>query len=203
MARRGRNNRKNAISNVRVVDEFAGTDGAKVDRMLSAMHNSQSQTRIEVGASVQLSTVPTGGDTTGMYSWRDVRNSDEFLTLGSQWNEYRVRAIRFDVYDINPSVAVYSVFSTVHEPFQVTNPPVYSFTQVVDGPDAQTPQAGGPRLRFTWVAKGTRELQFQNLDSTSDPQFDYGGLRYAIGNAANVSKFMIVVKALVDVRGRF
>lgn len=203
MARRNKGNQKNRVSNVRVLDEFSGTDGARVDRMLSALQNSQSQTRIEIGDSLQLSPAVSGGDSLGTYSWRNVVLSDEFISLRQQWNEFRIRAIRFDVYDINPNVATFSVFSTVHEPSSFSTPPSYTFTQVVDGPDSQAPQAGGNRLRFTWVAKGPRELSFQNLDAAAEPLFDYGGLRFAIGNAANVSKYMVVVKALVDVRGRF
>lgn len=204
MTRRGkRGNRKNAVTNVRVVDDYAGANSAKVDRMLAQLQNSQSQTRVEVNSAFDIRTVATGGDVLGTYTIKNVRLSDEFDSLSSQWNMFRVRAIRFDIYDVNPNLPLLSAFSTVHETSFTATTATYSFQQVVDGPDAQIPTCGGPRARLTWVASGIREMEFQNFDGNADNSQDFGGLRYAIGNATAGLKFSVLVKAIVDVRGRF
>jgi hypothetical protein len=198
---RGRN--ANAVSNVRVVDEYAGTAGARVDRMLQALHNSESQIRVEIGAVVPLSTVTGSGDVTGVFSGFSLRAQDEWTSLIGQWQLFRVMAMRFDVYDINPNITTFAAFSTFHEA-STTSIPAYTVPQILDGPDAQVPTNGAPRLQFTWLAKGTRELEFQAMDPAAEPVSDFGGIRYGFGaGTAAGSKFQIVVKAIVDFRGRY
>lgn len=201
MARRRNASGKNRISNVRVVDEYAGSDGARLDRMLTDLQNSQSQARIEIGFARTFSTA-TGPDQTGILSHFTLRGEDEWQTMVTQWQMYRVRAIRFDVYDINPNVVCFSAWSTFHESSQGTAP-AFTFNQVLDGPDAQLPTNGAPKLRFTWMAKGPAEMQFQNVDDAGQDSVDFGGLRYAIGAGAAASKFQVVGKAIVDFRGRY
>jgi len=200
---KSRNGRgKNRVTNVRVVDEFAGTDGARVDRMLSQINASQSQVRVEIGAAITI--VPsTTTDLLGLFTCVSLRQQDEWASMSSQWQEYRVRAMRFDIYDVNPNLTAFSVFSTFHETVQGSTPN-YTFAQVIDGPDSASPSGGGGKLRLTWIAKGTRELEFQNLDPNADSITDFGGMRYASGatSVAN-SKFQVVVKAVVDFRGRY
>lgn len=200
MVRRS-NARKGRISNVRVVDEFAGSDGARLDRMLSELQNSQSQTRVEIGQARLLS-LASGPDQLGTISAVALRGSDEWATLVQQWQTYRIRAIRFDVYDINPNLVCFSAFSTFHEASEGTTP-AFTFEQVLDGPDAQVPTNGAPKLRYTWMAKGPAELAFQNVDPAAGDITDFGGLRYALGAGAVGSKFQIMVKAVVDFRGRY
>lgn len=201
MARRRNGNGKNRISNVRVVDEYAGSDGARLDRMLTDLQNTQSQVRVEIGFSISFSTT-TGPDQTGIYSHFSLRGQDEWQSMVQQWQMYRVRAIRFDVYDINPNVVCFSAWSTFHETSQ-DSAPAFTFNQVLDGPDAQLPTNGAPKLRFTWMAKGPAEMQFQNVDSDAQDAVDFGGLRWAIGAGAAASKFQVVGKAVVDFRGRY
>lgn len=202
MAKR-RGNARNRVTNVRVLDEYSGSDGARVDRMLSELQNSQSQTRVEIGAVRLLSTSTAAADQVGIISAQAIRAEDEFATMVTQWQTFRIRAIRFDVYDINPNVVSFSAFSTYHEASALA-PSAFTFAQVLDGPDCQTPTNGAPKLRFTWVARGTAEMEFQTVDSSEAEQLDFGGLRYAFGAGATAaSKFQVVVKAIVDFRGRY
>jgi hypothetical protein len=202
MARRRNGKAKNSVTNVRVLDEYAGTDGARLDRMLTDLQNSQSQTRVEIGFARTLS-LATGPDQNAIYSHFTLRGEDEWTTMSSQWQMYRVRAIRFDIYDINPSAVCFSAWSTFHESSQGVAPS-FTFQQVLDGPDAQLPTNGAPKLRFTWFAKGTAEMQFQNVDDGAQDSVDYGGLRWSIGaGVAGSSKFQVVGKAIVDFRGRY
>ena len=201
MARRSNGNKKGRISNVRVVDEYAGSDGARLDRMLTELQNTQSQTRVEIGMARLLS-LTSGPDQIGTISAVTLRGSDEWATLVQQWQTYRVRAIRFDVYDINPNLVCFSTFSTFHEASEGATP-AFTFEQVLDGPDCQVPTNGAPKLRFTWMAKGAAEMGFQNVDPGAGDITDFGGLRFALGAGAVGSKFQIVVKAIVDFRGRY
>jgi len=202
MAKSRRSQGKNRVSNVRIVDEFAGSDGARVDRMLSQINASQSQVRVEIGASVLI--VPsTTADLLGLFTCVSLRQQDEWASMSSQWQEYRVRAMRFDIYDVNPGLVAFSAFSTFHETTQGSTPN-YNFNQVIDGPDSGSPSGGAGKLRLTWVAKGTREMEFQNVDPNADSLTDFGGMRYAAGSTSVAgSKFQVVVKAVVDFRGRY
>lgn len=202
MARRSKRRGKNSISNVRVVDEYSGTDGARIERMLSSIQNSQSQVRIEIGLGFGITTSAGPTDTLGLSTIRSLRDQDEWATMSSQWNQFRVRAIRYDVYDINPNLVAFSCFSTFHETVEGSTAN-FSFAQVLDGPDSQV-ATNGQRLRFTWVAKGTNEMAFQNVDPNLETFADFGGFRYAVGPAASAaSKFQVVAKAIVDFRGRY
>jgi hypothetical protein len=207
---KGRNGRtnpmrggKNAVSNVRIVDEYSGTDGARVDRMLSALATSQSQVRIEINSAITLTTITSGADTLGIFTLVSLRSQDEWASMSSQFQEFRVAAIRFDIYDVNPNIICFSVFSTFHE-INEGSTANYSFQQVADGADAQVPTNGAPRVRLSWVAKGPAENSFQNVDPNLQTFADFGGLRYAFGLANTAGqKYEVLVKAVVDFRGRY
>lgn len=194
---------KNTVSNVRIVDEFAGSDGAKLDRMLQALHNSQSQTRIEIGFATNISVTTGGADQLGIMSGNRVRLEDEFTTFVQQFQLFKIVAIRYDVYDINPAIVCFSAFSTFHE-VSDSLPPSFTFPQVMDGPDTQVATNGAPRLSFSWIAKGAKETEFQSVDTAAADVSDFGGLRWAIGAGSVAgSKYQVVAKAVVDFRGRY
>lgn len=206
MARRGGRKNKNAVTNVRVVDEFAGPDGLRVDRMLSSMQNSQSQVRILCSTTFEVTTTTSGAEIQGYFAGPQVRNTDDFGSLAAQFEEYRVRAIRFDVYDINPSTAVAHSFSTFHSR-STGDITAFPFAEVVDAPDSQSIPPGTGVAHFTWVAHSTDELAFQTTLQSTDPALQpavsFGGLRWAVANAnATGRKWQVSVKAIVDFRGR-
>lgn len=198
--RKGNKNNKNEVSNVRVVDPHQGLDGARMDRILGQMQNSHSQIRVICGESRQLNSATTGsgGTVTGV----DVRTWDDFISFAAQFETYRIAAIRFEVYDFNPSNVVVAVFSTQHD--VVASPLAYTaptFANVIDAPDSQVVPPGTGKVTFDWFAHGTEENGFQS--DTINPINDYGGLRFYLNQAAGVSgKYLIVSKAVVDFRGR-
>jgi len=195
-----RKTNKNAVSNVRIIDPHQGVDGARMDRILGQMQNSHSQIRVVCGDSRQLNSATTnaGGTVTGA----DVRATDDFTSFASQFETYRIAAIRFEVYDFNPSNIVVAVFSTQHDvvpaPSTFTAP---TFANVIDAPDSQLVAPGTGKAVFDWFAHGTEENEFQ---SDSIPVInDFGGLRFFLNSASAVAgKYLIVTKAVVDFRGR-
>lgn len=192
---------KNKISNVRIVDQYAGSDGAKVDRILSQLQTTQSQIRV-LCTSTDTFQLNTSGPGTFVASGVYIRGSDDFTSMAAQFQEYRIAAVRYDIYDINPALVGQVVFSTWHDviPGAVTTP-TFSFNQVIDGPDSQVIPPGTGKISFTWMAKGSMENEFQT-DDTSGWQ-DFGGLRGAslTSTAAGV-KYQVITKAIVDFRGR-
>jgi len=204
MPRRPRTTRssKNRVSNVRVVDSLQGTDGARVDRIIGSMQNAHSQIRLICG---DYSTLATSASATtfGTYSGSNVRATDDFVSMAQQFETYRISAIRFEIYDVNPNLSVFSSFSTQHDvvPSGATfgTPTIQS---ILDAPDAQLPVPGGSKAVLSWVAHGTEENNFQSTTTGGTPS-DFGGLRYFVGSPGSAaSKFQIVIKAIVDFRGR-
>jgi hypothetical protein len=195
---------KNVVANVRVVDQYAGTDGARVDRMLSNLQNTHSQVRVLCSDQFTYST--STGASQANYSGSTIRATDDFVSFVAQFETYRIQAIRFDIYDIAPNTSVVAVWSTFHDVAEGYYPSnSFSFANVVDGPDSQVLSPGVGKTSFTWVAKGTVENSFQSTDAVSASNLvqDYGGLRFAAaGSVTGIPKYMIVMKAVVDFRGR-
>jgi len=195
---------KNQVTNVRVVDEYAGTEGAYIDRCIMDLQNSHSQITMLIQTQVPV-TPSSGSGQNNFYSGSLIRSSDDYSSVSAQFQTFRIRAIRFDVYDINPSLSVANVWSTFHDVLSTT-PSTFSFDQVTDGPDSQTIPPGSGKVSFYWRAKGTTENEFQSATAASSggsPPLDFGGLRTALGAATtSTPKFQLIVKALVDFRGR-
>lgn len=192
---------KNRVTNVRVVDPLSGVDGARVDRILSGMQNSHSQIRVICGDTVLLSTAASA-TTYGVYTGSNVRATDDFLSFAAQFETYRIAAIRFEIYDVNPSTAIFAGFSTQHDVVPSGSTfALPTIASVMDGPDAGLPVAGGSKMVLNWVAHGTEENEFQS--DTVSPIDDFGGVRYFFGSPGSVlNKYQLVVKAVVDFRGR-
>jgi hypothetical protein len=196
MARNSNSKRsKNTISNVRVVSDDEGTEGVKVEKMLNAVKESKSQVRLVCG--FQFSIAIAASAATGTSSFPSILASDEFVDLAKQFNTARVRAIRYDVYDLNPNASITNFFSTYHQVNSTGVP--QTLESVVDRPDSKSVAPGTGRQTFYWVANGPAEMEFQ---SNTGPD-DFGGLSYSIGGGSAVSgKYQVIVKAIVDFRGR-
>lgn len=185
--------------NVRMTDPASGHDGLHVDRMISAVKESESQTRVLIGDFVGLNT--TAGGTNGTYGFDQIFLSDEFNSMIVQWNLFRVRAIKFDVYDINPSNAVYNVFGTWHDNYEATAP-TYTRANIADLPDSRVISGGTGQTTLYWVAHGIAEQQFQAATTAGSPVQKFGGLKYTFDGDTTGAKFAIQVHAVVDFRGR-
>jgi len=191
---------KNAITNVRVVDHDAGPDGLYVDRCISTLQNSESLITLLVS-----STVSTGGGTSASsftLGHNSVIGSDEFVSMAAQFELFRIRAARFDVYDLAPAVLGPVAFSTFHD--QLTTVPTWTFDQVIDGPDSKLIPLGEGKATFYWRAHGTLELGWQSTNGTASPALQYlGGLRVAYPASSTGKAYQINTKFIVDFRGRY
>lgn len=111
--------------------------------------------------------------------------------------------IRFDIYDINPGVSAANAFGTFHDVYTTASQPSFALATVLDSPDSQAVPPGTGKISLVWRAKGTLENTFQSTNFTSAPAQDFGGLRYALPQAQSASaKYLVMVKAVVDFRGR-
>lgn len=195
-----RHTNKNRVINVRAVDPLAGTDGAYVDRCISTLQNSHSQIRVLCNLQFQLNSSTTGAS--NYYSGLTVRNSDDFISMATQFDTFRVTAIKFEIYDINSVSGVFSVWSTFHD--VLTSVPAYTFEQVTDGPDSKSISPGTGKEVFYWRAHGMPEMEFQSTTSPGGaPVYDFGGLRVYLNSAGgSFAKYQLIMKAVVDFRGR-
>lgn len=194
-----RGNKANRVQDVRITDDFAGSDGNKVERILSHLQNTHSQTRL-LCSDCYTAGIPTGSATSALVASTQVRTSDDFSSIAAQFETYRVTAIRFDIYDVNPNAVATAFFGTFHDEFTSATAPTFTSADVVDSPDGQLVPPGIGKLTLTWMAKGTRENDFISVQSSTD----FGGLRYAVqpSAAAVANKYQIYWKAIVDFRGR-
>jgi len=185
------------------VDEDAGSDGAYVERCITSLQNSHSSIVVLCNDTLTLSTSSaSSGLVAGVYAVSNIRAMDEFASMATQFNTFRVRAVRFDVYDINQGIAATNAFSTFHDVIpagNTYNPP--PLAQTIDGPDAKNVPPGLGKASFFWRAKGTLENEFQSVDAGES--VDFGGLRYGFYSPTISSpKYQFVVRAVVDFRGR-
>lgn len=202
MARRNRKN-KDSVQNVRVVEPLAGTDGLHVDRQLSAIQNSGNHVMVLCSESNELVASSTA-NTAGVIGWSQIRLFDDFVSMAQQFNTFRIKSIRFDVYDINPALPNSATFGTFHDQYTIGTQPAFAFADVVDSVDSQIVPPGTGKASFTWVGHSTLERGY--VDVTPDPTSsgpDFGGLRYFVFQTAQAAtKFRIITKAVVEFRGR-
>jgi len=199
-----KSNNKNRVTNVRVVDEYAGNDGARVERMLSQLQNSHSQIRVLCSETFNQNTQTAAYIST--FSGAQVRGTDDFQSFAAQFETYRIMAIRFDVYDVQPGNPTPVFFSTWHDQILYNAVPTFTQANVLDGPDSQLVGPGAGKATLTWFAKGSTETGFQSDFAASAP-LDFGGIRVAAaagasGFTSNSPKIQIIMKAVVDFRGR-
>jgi len=201
MARNRRQPAKNRVMNVRIQDPYAGGDASYVDRCIIQQQTSHESMVVMCSSTFTISAATTAQ--TNYYSGLTVRNSDDFTSFEGQFETYRIRCFRFDVYDINPALTCGNMWSTFHD--VETTVPAFTFDQVADGADSQSVPPGTGKTSLYWRAKGALENGFQSTDSESTvvPN-DFGGLRIALNPAASATpKFLLIMKAIVDFRGRF
>lgn len=195
-----RNVNKSRITNVRVVDPTSGLDGARTDRQMTAVKTSESQTRVVIGDIVDLPSPLT--EVFGTYGFDQIFGSDDFNSMIQQYNLFRIKSIKFEIFDINSNVAIYNQWGIWHDNYETTVPS-YNRANIADLPDSRVLSSGTGQTTLYWVAHGTAENQFQQSSSAGSPIQRFGGLKYYIsGSNPAVTKYSLQVHAVVDFRGR-
>jgi len=146
----------------------------------------------------QLVSVATAA-TSYSITYTQLAGTDDFASMASQFNTFKVKSMRFEVYHTNPSVATPVAVSTVHGDFTGDPPSTWVTEQaVVDAPDAQYLEPGSKRQNFYWNARGTQENAFQDVNNFTN----YGGLRYYVGGGTAQTAYAIITSFVVVFRGR-
>jgi hypothetical protein len=185
----------NRIQNVRVVDNDEARDSVRVSSILTSLSSSNQQ--IRVTCSYQGTLSPTG-PAGGIVSLAELTSTDDWQSFDDQFTEYRVRAIQFRVFDVQPnSAATVNYWATYH---QLGGAVAVSPSDIVDRPDARVLTPGAGWLTLDWAAHGQPEMEFQPVVGG----VSYGGLCYNVSPAATITgtKYQIVAKFVVDFRGR-
>lgn len=189
-----RQNRR--VQSVTVVDKDAGMISAKIDRQIASLQESQSQMRVLCNTVVGLSVTTTAAGV--YYSFGTISGTDDFVSAAQQFKTFRVSSIRFEVVDTAPNAQATGIFATAHTGGTI---PDVSTDNVTDHPDSKVIVPGSNREYFYWKAKGTLENEFQNLAGGN--YYDFGGLvANVVGPTAVSGKYLIIIKAVVDFRGR-
>lgn len=193
-ARRGRVG-KDTISNVRVVDKDEGTDDVICQRHLQAYTISEGQIRVVCGYRQEISVGSTA--VTGLFDWSAVVGSDDFQSFAGQYQEFRVRSIRFDIYDLSAGIAApVNFWATYH---QVGGTVPQTFDDVVDRSDSRAIAPGSGTSSLAWVAHSIPEMAFQSVSTYNG----LGGLVYYVGSGtASAGRYSVIAKYVVDFRGR-
>lgn len=199
--RQQRNQKSSTVQNVRVMDPLAGNDGMKLDRQLSAIHDSSNHVQMLCSNVTDVGIAAT--DTMGNISWTQIAQFDDWISLAQQFLTFRVRSIRFEIFDINPGAPGVGLFSTFHDQFTSANIPAFTFANVVDGPDSTFIPPGTGKVSLSWVGHTTVEKGYYDVNSADANREDFGGLRYFVqATTAAPLKYRIITKAIVDFRGR-
>jgi len=196
MTKRRGNNRSNArIQNVRLVDKDEGSDDILVSSMLSRMTKTESQTRVVCGFQ---ETVTPSGPTGGIYSLATLQSTDDWASFSAQFKEFRIRAIQFRVFDMQPSsAATINIWATFHTlGGDVGSNP----SDIDDRPDARVIPPGTGYVDLNWVAHGQPELEYQPVSAA----IPYGGIVYSYSPANTITgtKYQVTCKYIVDFRAR-
>lgn len=200
MARNSNSKRnKNMIQNVRVVDKDEGTDDIQCQRYLQAYTTSEGQIRVVMGFRTELSNYTANTVQNGTVGYSDAVGTDDFLSFAAQYQEFRIRAMRFEIYDLQPNnTSVVNFWSTYHTNGGST--PI-DLESVVDRTDSRSVPPGDGKVSLAWVAHGIPEMGFQ---STTAGSVGLGGLTYYTLSQAAITntKYSVIAKFVVDFRGR-
>lgn len=198
-----RNQRANPqrVTNVRVLDQDADTESGKVIRMIGDLHRSGSHIRVMVTSVFNAAGGVAENDVN--YSFRAVVASDEWSAFAAQFEEFRVRAMRFDCYNTNAAVSNPAAASTFRVNSLGSSEPAFVYTDVVDGDDSKILPNNGQRTSFFWMARTTDELAYQTTEAvTSNSVINHGGLRLSLPVNTSGGNVQTIAKFIVDFRGR-
>lgn len=178
---------------VTMVDGEGGNHGAKIDRVIRSLQDSESDCMLLCTVQKQITTTTGGGAVYANFD--DLSTSDDFSSISQQFRLFRVAHIKFDVYDINPANTVVSIFGTHHG----VNLTGFTFENVVDLPDSRVVPPGSGKSSFYWNASSLQEREFQGTTTF----VNYGGLvSFIDGQTTPTRKFSVIAKFVVHFRGR-
>lgn len=203
MARRQQRRRalgaRKGITDVRITDSAAGSDGAKCDRQIAALKQSEAQTRILIGDYVDIN--QSTSEQVSSWDFNNLYGTDEFTSMVTEFTLFRVVSIRFDVIDINPNQPAINVFGSFHDDYTGAIP-VFTRANITDQSDSTIIAPGRGVHSFTWMAHGVEENRFQSVSSLGAVANKFGGLRWFVLGSTAGPKYTLSVHAVVDFRGR-
>lgn len=175
------------------------TMALRVDKMLASMRSGQSACPVLIKTSLSLVTSTTAG-ILGSFTYLELAVTDDFASLAQQFNEFKVKCMRFRVCHTNPTNTTPLVFSTVHANVPSALPSTWlNEASVVDGPDSKYISPGADPEVFYWNASGVSETEYQDVNTFNN----HGGLRYYVPQVTTSAQAaVVVVEALVVFRGR-
>lgn len=191
-----RGNRRNNVMQVRTDGDM---QAARFDRVVSHFRTQQSTTTVLCKSSFDIVSSQTGQNVTA--DTTTVAGTDDFVSMAQQFNTFKIKAIRFEVFYVAAPGGPPIVMSTFHSVYDGSTPPtgIVNSAAIVDAPDSQVLIQGGGKQTFYWNALGTEENGFQNVADYSS----HGGLRYSVPTTtANVLAANIIMTAQVVFRGR-
>lgn len=195
--RNARSRRAGGRSDIVTVARDGDVMGARFDRMVSNQRSNESAVPILVKGVTGISTAAAGGS--GVYTFNEITQEDDFLSLGAQFRLFKIKAMRFEVFHINPSNTVPIVISTFHNDGSLTG--VTGQASTVDGEDSKYLDPGDGKQVFYWNASNATEKLYQDVTSFTS----FGGLRwYRETGSTNVDVPLvrIIITAQIVFRGR-
>jgi hypothetical protein len=171
---------------------------AKLDRVISHFRTQESSTTILCKSAFDVVTTQTASN--NVIDTATIVGTDDFTSMAQQFNTFKIKAVRFEVFYVAAPGGPPIYVSTYHSVYDI-NPPstVTSRDGIVDAPDSQILIQGGGKQSFYWNALGTIENGFQAVDGYSR----LGGLRYYVPiTQANALAATIIMTAEVVFRGR-
>lgn len=185
-----RKSRKNETMDVRVVP-YWDPDGAKVERQIQSLKESQATTRVLLKTVTSIGVASAGA--MGYINSNDLYGAVQFQALAAIFAEAKLVSMRYDVYDLQPG-GTFGIFGTyVQNKDQNSGP-------VTDSPDAKIVPIGVGKAVFYWRAKDIQSNIFQSSMTAPPVQ---GGLKFfAAGGPAVANRWQVVTSFVVDFRGR-
>jgi len=172
---------------------------AKIDRTISYMRNFESSVTVLCKSSFRLNTSTTTA-LSADWSYPQIAATDEFISLSQQFNTFKVKSMKFEIFHTNPTATGATAISTVHADVAAALPSTWTTeASVTDAPDALYLQPGSGKETLYWNANGTGELQYQDVNNFHNK----GGFRAYSDQTTSVQLIGIVIAtAVVTFRGR-
>jgi hypothetical protein len=169
----------------------------KVERMISSVKSTQSQVRVLIHSRYDQPVSGTAAVNT--YTFANIREEGDFAALASEYSSFKVAGIRFEIFDLNPSVYAAGTFGTFHVSALGEFPSISA--QILSLPDATQVPPGTGKLVLYWFPSGPTENSWY---STVSEEADFGGLAdyLSSGPGSSTPKFSILVTSVVDFRSR-
>jgi len=198
MARSGNRSRRGG-RRVLQVREDGDAGAARIDRAISSMRVSESSTMVLCKTTFRILTSTTA-PLNQEWTYPQVAATDDFVSLAQQFNEFKVKFMKFEIYHTNPTATAFAVASTCHASVSGPLPSTWtSEAAIVDAPDAKYLQPGSEKQVLYWNASGPQENEYQDVNSF----INHGGYRSLLDQSATSQALgTVIATACVVFRGR-